>query len=209
MSLTLEQLFIDYMYENLGPREVEKLMAIRPGEIMLRNTMDQDLFEHPHVELWHRFLINYIPYRPAQYALILPCTRVKPYRLSATHLLAEKRLRAHGLESLVDVYIMSEPMVLVPRCLDIYYPFANYDYSPRELDEYHRMKFVSILKKVIPNLARAYRLIVSVLPRHHAGILREALSSTTEARNKFIVIDYAPLPFKSIARAVELIANCR
>jgi len=204
---SIEEAFIDYLYRNLDTREVEELMSIRPGEIVLRNSPQRNLFEHPHVELWHRFLLSNIPLNPAPYALILPCTRRKPYRISATHRLAEERIRRLGLENLVDVYIMSEPMVLVPRCLDIYYPFANYEYPPQELDSTHRSKFVDILSRVVKNLVSAYRLIVAVLPRHHASIFVEAVSRAVVKQSRITVVSYAPLPFRSIARAISILAE--
>ncbi len=199
--------YIDFLYSELGAEEAEKLLAIPPGVVLLRNSEKCNLFDHPHVRLWHRFLVEYFEPEPKPLAMILPCTQVKPYRLSPTHRIAEARLRKLGIAEKVGIYIVSEPMVLVPRELDIYYPFANYDYPPDQLSEPYRARFVEILSAVIPKLAR-HRHVVAVLPQHHRSILLEALQRSS-AKLSIEVCEYGRLAFKSVARAVDILAARR
>ena len=202
MSRTVAE-YIDFLYRELGVEVVEKLMSVPPGVIILRSSVDGDLFKHPHVALWHRFLLEYFTPEPKPLALILPCTGVKPYRLSPTHRIADSRIARLGLESVVSIYVISEPMVLVPRELDIYYPFANYDYPPNHLSLESRRIFVDILSRVIRKL-RIHRAIVAVLPQHHRSILLEALERAGE-KMAIEIVPYGRKAFNTISRAVDML----
>ncbi len=195
--------YIDFLYSELGPEEAEKLLAAPPGVVLLRNSKNLNLFDHPHVRLWHRFLIERFEPEPKPLALILPCTGVKPYRLSPTHCIAAARLRNLGIAEDVSVYIMSEPMILVPQELDIYYPFANYDYPPRELGTRERELFIELLSHVLTKLRR-HRFIVATLPRHHASILLDTMNRLGSDPS-IMLVPYGRKAFSSIARAVDML----
>ena len=202
----LVKIYIDYLYNELGEDMANKLLSIPPGIKILRNDVE-NLFNHPHIKLWHRFLLKYFDPRLCErrYALIMPCSSVKPYRASATHRIAESVLRKNGVYEYVQVYILSEPMILVPRELDIYYPFANYDYPVHELTSTYRQLFVDLLSQVLPKLSY-HREIVAVVPRHHESILRESLIKTS-AKLDIIFINYGKKAFHSVKLAAEIIAR--
>lgn len=140
-----------------------------------------------------------------EYALILPCSHAKPYRISRLHSQLESMLTKYDLVYRIQRYILSEPMVLVPRELDIYYPFANYDYPPKELTEGDRETFVKLLASILPKL-RKHKKIVAVLPKHHTSILVSALKLC----NMCIEIEvhsYGRKAFKTIKDVVEKISK--
>jgi len=196
------ELYIDFLCSELGEEYVE-LMTIPPGKIVL-DARREDLFKHKHVVLWHRFACRYLPIAKGLVALVLPCTRIKPYRISATHRLAEARIRKLGIEPFVDVYILSEPMALVPRELDIYYPFANYDYDPKLLSDEHREMLIGIVAKILSKFD-VYKHVIAVLPRHHRKIFE---SSVLRAGiNNVTLFNYDRLAFKSVAEAVDFAAK--
>ena len=202
MSRTVAN-YIDYLYRELDAKVIEKLMSVPPGTIVLRSSVNGDLFKHPHVVLWHRFLLEHFTPEPKPFALILPCTSIKPYRLSPTHRIADSRLARLGLKDVVSIYVISEPMVLVPRELDIYYPFANYEYPPKHLNLESRRMFVDILSKVLRKL-RIHRAIVAVLPQHHRSILLEALTRVGK-EIAIEVIPYGRKAFNTISKAVDML----
>ncbi len=173
---SIENSYIDYLYRELGSL-ANHLLSIKPGDIILRNTTKLNLFDHEHVVLWHNFLLNIfdpsLTGKPC--ALILPCSRIKPYRLSPLHRIVDMQIEKHIAHNIIQVYILSEPMLLVPRELDIYYPFANYDYPTYELNNVYREKFIYLLSKVLPKLSY-HRYIAAFLPQHHYSILIDALN---------------------------------
>jgi hypothetical protein len=63
--------------------------------------------------------------------IILPCHRVKPYSLSPTVQAVKKHLERNGLMTRVQLVVASVPGI-VPIGMDSCYPFAYYDWDPRE-----------------------------------------------------------------------------
>ncbi len=189
----------------------ENLLSIEPGRIILRNTEKSNLFEHEHVITWHNFLLEifHSKFTQRRYALILPCSSVKPYRLSPTHQIVEKRLSNSYAHNKIQVYVLSEPMILVPRELDIYYPFANYDYPPKELDQKHRNMFIEILSNVLKKL-EYHKHIVAFLPKHHMNILQNALYGCGQCVD-VTIYEYGKKAFQQIKKVVDylidLVAN--
>lgn len=205
MVTIVEELYIEYLYSNVN--NASELLEIEPGLIVLKNTRETTLFNHPHIRLWHRFLLEV--FDPGllgrECALILPCSHVKPYRISRLHSQLESMLTKYNLVDRIQRYILSEPMILVPRELDIYYPFANYDYSPKELTERDRETFVKLLASVLPKL-RKHKRIVAVLPKHHTGILVSALKSCSMCI-EIEVYNYGRRAFKTIKYVVEKVGT--
>lgn len=205
MTTIIERLYIDYIYRNVD--DPFTFFNVEPGLVVLRNKEATTLFSHPHIRLWHRFLLEVFDSRVLgkSYALILPCSRVKPYRISRLHNQLEHLLDRYGLDNSIQRYIVSEPMVLVPRELDIYYPFANYDYPPEELTERDREIFIELLASTLPKL-KNHRGILAVLPKHHKNILITALKLCNNCV-EVEIYDYGRKAFRTIKNVVELFKN--
>lgn len=197
MLCTIVKMYIDYLYQELGKELADLILSIPPGVKILRNST-QNLFEHPHVVFWHNFLLNHFDPRVCgrPYAIIMPCSSTKPYRVSPTHVIIDSILFKNGVTDYIQVYVLSEPMILVPRELDIYYPFANYDYPVHELTPRYREKFVELLSMILPKL-KYHRKIIAVLPKHHLSILLDSLKKVGEEFD-LIVIEYGKRAFQSI-----------
>jgi len=63
----------------------------------------------------------------AKVLLLLPCSARKPYALSKSHKLFREALMACGNPSAVHEVIVTSPLGIVPRELEIVYPAAHYD----------------------------------------------------------------------------------
>ncbi|MEM1645833.1 MAG: DUF5591 domain-containing protein [Ignisphaera sp.] len=200
------KMYIDYLYQELGKDLVEQIIEIPPGVKILKNGI-KNLFEHPHVVLWHNFLLSYFDPKVCgkPYAIIMPCSSIKPYRLSPTHKILDSLLIKNGVTDYVQVYILSEPMILVPRELDIYYPFANYEYPVQELTPQYREKFIELLSAVLPKL-KYHRKIVVVLPKHHLSVFWDSLERVGGESN-VIIIEYGRKAFQSVKTAAVTVIN--
>ncbi len=205
MVTAIEKLYIDYVYKNMD--NASMFSEIKPGIVLLRNTKVATLFSHPHVKLWHKFLLEIFDPKilGKKYALILPCSSVKPYRISRLHSQLESMLAKYSLADNIQRYIISEPMVLVPRELDIYYPFANYDYPPEELTEKDLEIFIELLSFVLPKL-KTHRKIIAILPKHHSTILTSALKLCGNCITVEIY-SYGKKAFKTVKNVVENLRN--
>lgn len=117
---------------------------------------------------------RYTPQTTAPILLLLPCSHRKPYGRSRTHRAIADAIAAAGATNSVHEIIVTSPLGLVPRELELTYPAAHYDVPVTgEWDEEEatmiRALLASLLKK------RPYACVVSHLPRHTHEIVRNVL----------------------------------
>ncbi|MBN1677655.1 MAG: DUF5591 domain-containing protein [Candidatus Thermoplasmatota archaeon] len=82
----------------------------------------------PDVLRWRRRLKErYIKPTGAKILLLIPCSARKPYSMSRTHRRFREAVRASGRASLVHEVIVTSPLGIVPRELELFYPAQDYD----------------------------------------------------------------------------------
>jgi len=197
--LDIVSCYLSYMQRNL-PEEERWVLNVEPGTVVLSG--GSELFNHRHVVLWHRFLINYLPKFVKKIVLLLPCSRVKPYRESPTHRIAWSRISRAGVQDKVSILVLSEPMILVPRELDTLYPFANYELPPQALDDEGRDLMAGILRKALEALSRNVVVIVATLPRAHQEVFERASRGLSI---DIVLVPYGRKAFRSIALASDIV----
>ena len=151
-----------------------------------------DPFKHPAVVEWHNYLFTEW-HSEKKVALLLPCTEKKPYHLSPTHKIAESIVKDQ-----VQIYSVSEPMLLVPREFEDCYPFNDYDYPPSKMTAEEKEEFIELLSKALNVVSKYHEVIVAVLPRHHFNVVSEA---SKRAGVKIEMYNYGRLSFKSVKEA--------
>lgn len=191
--------WIVYRLASMGLWEtVYEIIKIRPGEIVIhKNGVDDDLFEHPHVKLYHEYIFSVWEPDQCDILVLLPCTNVKPYRRSPIHramLSYAKRISKRGVK--IEIYAISEPMLIVPLKYDNLYPVANYDFPPKDMKRHERKKFVDLLAKILPKIVARRKKIVAFMPRHHSGILMDAIKKAN-CKLEIEFWPYGRLAFKS------------
>ena len=144
-----------------------------PGTVILEGEW---LFLHPIVKDYHEFLFSYLLFKmgPGEVALITPCSKVKPYRDSFMYKKIESIINKYG--SGVWRFIMSEPLVIVPRFFDVYFPSAHYDYPPEKVAPEEVPIYVDLLRKALEIIATRFERIVYTLPRKHKKVFEAALA---------------------------------
>ncbi len=172
-------------------------------EIKKKNDKD-DLFNHPVVKKWHEYFMEFWN-SDKGLAIILPCTSIKPYSKSATHKLAYSIIKKLDLD--VQVYSVSEPMLLVPRELEECYPFNSYDYPPSKMTKEEKEEFVELLIDPLTKISKLHRRIVGILPKHHYNVVKRA--SELADINNIELHEYGRLAFKKISEVLNNLANKR
>ncbi len=82
----------------------------------------------PDVVRWRRRLKErYVKPSGAKILLLIPCSARKPYSMSRTHRRFREAVRASGRASLVHEVIVTSPLGIVPRELELFYPAKDYD----------------------------------------------------------------------------------
>jgi archaeosine synthase len=82
----------------------------------------------PDIQRWRRRILD--RYRPPEHKrilLLLPCSARKPYSTSKTHKLFRKAIDTVGKSHLVHEVIVTSPLGVVPRELELLYPASQYD----------------------------------------------------------------------------------
>ncbi len=187
--------------------EVKRILCTKPGEIVIYKKDSEDLFEHPHVKLYHEYLFYVWSPEQTDISILLPCTGSKPYRGSVIHrtmLSYANSISRLGVS--VEVYVISEPMLVVPMRYDKLYPFANYEFSPKNMEEYEKRKFSDLLARILPKIIINSKRVIAFMPNHHASILRRAISKIDNPRRIFIW-PYGRLAFQSARRLYEHILS--
>ena len=126
----------------------------------------------PDVVRWRRRLVQrYRRPRGASVLLLIPCSAKKPYSTSQSHMRFRQALKDSGRMDSVHEVIVTSPLGLVPRELEMFYPAKDYDIPVTghwDRDERHMVEeMVAWLVE-----SQRYDLVVS-----HLGDEREAVNS--------------------------------
>jgi len=90
-------------------------------------TTKESLFRPEIRRFQKRIIESYEKPESAKILLILPCSAKKPYSFSKSHKLFREKLNSSGNPFVVHELIVTSPMGLVPRELELVYPVSSYD----------------------------------------------------------------------------------
>jgi len=113
-------------------------------------------------------------------ALYFGCSHHKPFSKSFIHMKTIRMLKKHDLNSLVQQFILSEPLTICPRELERVFPAANYNFPPQRLGEIGRREFINRLQMFLKKNATKYEYHVVFAPNHHKEIFIEASKGLIE-----------------------------
>lgn len=125
-----------------------------------------------------RVLDRYRPPTSPPVLLLLPCSHRKPYSTSRTHRAIGDAIWNAGAAGLVHEVVLTSPLGLVPRELELTYPAAHYDVPVTgEWDEEEGAMIRQLLSSLLSK--RSYARVVSHLPKHTYGLVRDLLPEGT------------------------------
>jgi archaeosine synthase len=106
--------------------EYQEEMAPVIGGTVHCNTKQS--LHRPDVQRWRRRILEvYEPPEHKRILLLLPCSARKPYFTSKTHKIFREVIDAVGKSHLIHEVIVTSPLGLVPRELELLYPASKYD----------------------------------------------------------------------------------
>jgi len=113
-------------YEQQGYSYLEERIPLYTKTI-LQATTRESLY-HPVIHRFQdRVLHRFIKPASATSLLLLPCSAKKPYSFSKSHMLFRKTLSKVNNHLLLHEVILTSPLGLVPRELELFYPASSYD----------------------------------------------------------------------------------
>jgi len=152
---------------------LEKRIPITKDSTLL--AVYRDSIEYPEVVRFRRRIIErYQKPESAKILLFLPCSSKKPYSFSKSHSLFKKALLSTDNPGVVHDVIVTSPLGIVPRELEIVYPANSYD-IPVTGQWYaeEREMIKNILREYIK--INSYDVVISHLPRALNDIVQEVL----------------------------------
>jgi len=133
-----------------------------------------ELFFHPDIVSFYSSVIREWE-SEKEVALILGCTKHKPYSRSFMHKKVIGMLNKHNLTPKVQEYIIGEPLVVVPREWETKYPAAHYDFPPNEMTESGRKVFTFRLNKFFRKAIEMHNVFIIFTPNHHKKIILDSI----------------------------------
>lgn len=133
------------------------------------------LINHPDIVKNYRAALRVKPKHKT--AVLVPCAAHKPIGQAPSHV--------HGYGPAlqgkdVDVWIVSEPLGVVPYAWHDRYPNDAYDFPPEYLRDRARSLLVERIRGWIEAVGAKYGRLVLALPAHHARLVKEAAKGTDQ-----------------------------
>ncbi len=104
---------------------VEPSVPVTGGEILALS--DASLYRPDVLRFRKRLLRRYSRPPSAAVLLLLPCSARKPYSLSKSHKIFRRAVKASANRSAIHEVMVTSPLGLVPRELELFQPAQNYD----------------------------------------------------------------------------------
>lgn len=143
----------------------------------------------PDVERYRRTMAErYVKPEHKKVLLLLPCSARKPYHTSRSHKAFASAIHTAGHDILVHEVILTSPLGLVPRELDVFYPANSYDIPVT--GEWNCQEKEMIRNMLSSLINQGYDKIVCHFPDYE---LIEDLADM-----EFTVIDGRPTSFESL-----------
>lgn len=121
---------------------------------------------------------RYQPRSEAPALLLLPCSHRKPYSKSRTHRAFNDAIWEAGAATLVHEVIVTSPLGLVPRELELTYPAAHYDVPVTgEWDEEEGRMIRDLLRGLLAKKPGVQ--VISHLPKHTHDLVADLLPAGT------------------------------
>lgn len=125
-----------------------------------------------------RVISRYKKPESAKILLLLPCSARKPYFLSKTHKFFRNTIQSIDNPNIVHELIITSPLGLVPRELELTYPAANYDIPVTGVwEDYEKEMIKSLLSKYIKN--NKYEKIIAHLPEELTNFIKPLVKTAT------------------------------
>jgi archaeosine synthase len=152
---------------------LEERTAIRSSKPLLATT--KDALQRPDVKRFQERLIErYRKPQNARILLLLPCSARKPYSFSQSHRLFKQCLYQLNNPSVVHEVILTSPLGVVPRELELVYPACCYDIPVTGVwDEDEQQMIRTLLSSYLQH--NPYDHVVMHLPLSMQSFLRDLL----------------------------------
>lgn len=150
-------------------------------------------------------------------AVFIPCSAWKPYFYSMSHKNGYLKALLPYID-IIDLFVVSEPMAIVPYCYSDEYPVKNYEYNPNQffigklsnpLVRQALNIFIERLSRWITKYHRQYSKRILILPKSwHLKVFLKALKRAGISANEHDIVSLSGRAFQSIDTLAWQIETC-
>lgn len=140
------------------------------------NATTKESLNRPEIKRFQQRILNrYKKPDLAKILLLLPCSAKKPYSQSKTHRFFKRIISSSNNPNIIHEVIITSPVGLVPRELELVYPAANYDIPVTGVwDEDEKKMIKNILKKYLK--INRYDKIIVHLPEEITTFIKDIIA---------------------------------
>ena len=181
----------------------ERFSPIRADNTIYANSKESYL--RPEIIRFQRRVIHRLK-KPSssKILLLLPCSARKPYSFSKSHRFFRNVLLSSVNPHTVHEIIITSPIGIVPRELELVYPASSYDISVTGLwDEDERLFIRNLLSDFLKN--NSYDMIISHLPDNIMVFLKDLLKN---AKKTCIDSPTSDISLKSLSKTLDESVGC-
>jgi archaeosine synthase len=164
----LDQYYYEYLEENIPTADSAELIA----------TTKESIYRPEIKRFQERLINNFKKPKSAKVLLLLPCSAKKPYSFSKSHKLFKKQIIKSKNPFVIHELIVTSPMGLVPRELELVYPASSYDISVTGFwEEYEKDMIISLFDKYLKK--NKYEKIIVHLPEDITEFIDPLMKNST------------------------------
>ena len=178
-------------------RFLEKRTSVTSKTMVLATAKES--LSRPEIKRFqHRLIDRYSKPESAKVLLLLPCSVKKPYSFSKSHRLYRDQLLSSGNPFVFHEMIITSPLGLVPRELELVYPASCYDIPVTGVWDEDEKKMIQVLLKKYLDINK-YDKIIAHLPKEIMGFIEGFLEKAVVT-----CIDH-PTSKKSLANLLKIL----
>jgi archaeosine synthase len=136
----------------------ERIPLVRKSQIIA--TSKDSLFRPEIKRFQERIMKRYRKPESTKILLLLPCSAKKPYSFSKSHKLFRERLNSLKNPYIVHELIITSPLGIVPRELDLIYPASSYDIPVIGIWDEDEKKIIRKLLQNYLEINHYYKIII-------------------------------------------------
>jgi len=150
-------------------------------------------------------------------AIFIPCSAWKPYFYSMSHKNGYLKVLISYID-VIDLFVVSEPMAIVPYCYSDEYPVKNYDYNPNQffigklsnpLVRQALNIFIERLSRWISKYHKQYSKRILILPKSwHLKVFLKVLLRSNISSKDYHILSLCGRSFQSTESLTKQIKLC-
>ena len=182
------------IFDRVGYEYQEEMCDTAGGRFSCNTTQS---LQRPEVERFRRIIRErYKPPKHKRILVLLPCSAKKPYHISKTHKAFASAIHTGEHDVLVHEVIVTSPLGIVPRELDIFFPASAYDIPVT--GEWKCQEKEMIRSAVSKLLEFNYEHVIS-----HLGDTTELIRELTDLTETCVGDPVSPISLKNLEDAIR------